>query len=124
MSKFRKLVAILCLTITLGYAAIVLLLRAIPPRTETFESAHSFGELPPIMCFTKDSVFNVGSAKELDAFPNIGEVLSQRIIDYREIWGDYRIPEDLTLVKGIGEKRMNGMMAVLEEELVPQYPGE
>ena len=124
MSKFRKLVAILCLTITLGYAATVLLLRAIPPRPETFESAHSLGELPPIMCFAEDSVFNVGSAKELDAFPNIGEVLSQRIIDYREIWGDYRIPEDLTLVKGIGEKRMNGMMAVLEEELVPQYPGE
>ena len=124
MSKFRKIVAALCLIVTLGYAAIVLLEKAIPPRPETYASVHSLGKLPPIMCFTTDSVFNVGSAEELDAFPDIGEVLSQRIIDYRAIWGDYRIPEDLTLVKGIGEKRMNGMMAVLEEEMVPQYPGE
>ena len=124
MSKFRKIIAALCLIVTLGYAAIVLLEKAIPPTPETYASIHSLSELPPIMCFTADSVFNVGSAEELDAFPDIGEVLSRRIIDYREIWGDYRIPEDLTLVKGIGEKRMNGMMAVLEEELVPKYPGE
>ena len=124
MSKFRKIIAALCLVVTLGYAAIVLLEVAIPPRAENYASIHSLGELPPIMCFAPDSVLNVGSAEELDAFPDIGEVLSQRIIDYREIWGDYRIPEDLTLVKGIGEKRMNGMMAVLEEELVPKYPGE
>ena len=124
MSKFRKIIAALCLIVTIGYAAIVLLGKAIPPRPEAYASIHSLGELPPIMCFAPDSVFNVGSAEELDAFPDIGEVLSQRIIDYRAIWGDYRIPEDLTLVKGIGEKRMNGMMAVLEEELVPKYPGE
>ena len=124
MSKFRKIIAALCLTVTLGYAAIVLLEKAIPPRPETYAAVHSLGELPPIMCFAPDSVYNVGSAEELDAFPDIGEVLSLRIIDYRAIWGDYRIPEDLTLVKGIGEKRMNGMMAVLEEELVPKYPGE
>ena len=124
MSKFRKIIAALCLIVTLGYAAIVLLEKAIPPTPETYASIHSLSELPPIMCFTADSVFNVGSAEELDAFPDIGEVLSRRIIDYRAIWGDYRIPEDITLVKGIGEKRMNGMMAVLEEELVPKYPGE
>ena len=124
MSKFRKIIAALCLIVTLGYAAIVLLEKAIPPRPETYASVHSLSELPSIMCFTADSVFNVGSAEELDEFPDIGEVLSRRIIDYRAIWGDYRIPEDLTLVKGIGEKRMNGMMAVLEEELVPKYPGE
>ena len=124
MPKFRKIIAALCLIITLGYAAIVLLEKAIPPRPETYASVHSLGELPQMMCFTSESVFNVGSAQELDALPNIGEVLSQRIIDYRAIWGDYRIPEDLTLVKGIGETRMNGMMAVLEEKLVPKYPGE
>ena len=122
--KIRKAVYLLCMLLCLGYAAAVLLAEVIPPKPDAYKSVHSFGELMPIMSFSDDSVFNVGTAEELDRFPNIGKVLSQRIIEYREKWGNYRIPEDLTLVKGIGEKTMNGIMAVLEEALVPRYPGE
>ena len=114
MSKIRKWVVAMCLIIALGYAAIVLFDRVLPAPKEKFKAAYALGELPPMMCFTSDSVFNIGSAKELDALPNIGKVLSQRIIDYRELWGDYRIPEDLTLVKGIGEKTMLKMLERLK----------
>ena len=124
MSKVRKVIAAICVVYALAYTATVLIMTKVPPKPENYKSAYTFGELQPMQCFTPDSVFNVGSAKELDEFPNIGKVLSQRIVEYREIWGDYRIPEDLTLVKGIGEKTMDGILEVLEEPLVPKMPWE
>ena len=46
---------------------------------------------------------NTASAEDLTLLDGIGEVLSKRIIAYREENGPFQQPEDLLNVKGIGK---------------------
>lgn len=52
---------------------------------------------------------NTVSAQELEALPGIGEVLAQRIVDYRETYGAYQSIIDLKNVEGIGDKRFEAI---------------
>ena len=54
----------------------------------------------------------------LDKLPGIGEVLAERIIEFRSEVGLFRLPEDLMMVKGIGEKKFADIMEALNEPLV------
>lgn len=48
---------------------------------------------------------NLGSKEDFIKLPGIGEVLSQRILDYREEKGGFKSIEDLKNVSGIGDKK-------------------
>ncbi len=49
---------------------------------------------------------NTASVSVLQTLPTIGQVLAQRIVDHRNENGNFTAPEDLLMVEGIGEKRL------------------
>jgi competence protein ComEA len=53
-----------------------------------------------------EGVVNVNTAglDELALLPQVGASIAQRIIDFREENGNFKSPEDLLLVRGIGDK--------------------
>ena len=48
---------------------------------------------------------NRASAEELIKLPGIGEVMSRRIIDYREHHGPFRRPAEIIIIEGFSEKK-------------------
>ena len=50
---------------------------------------------------------NSATAAELDALPGVGEVIAQRIVDYRTANGPFATVEDLIDVSGIGPSTMD-----------------
>lgn len=49
---------------------------------------------------------NTATSQELQTLRGIGPVIAQRIIEYRRISGEFSTVDDLTNVKGIGEKTL------------------
>jgi competence ComEA-like helix-hairpin-helix protein len=48
---------------------------------------------------------NRATAAELSQLPGIGEVMSHRIVEYRERHGAFRRPEEIIIVEGFSEKK-------------------
>lgn len=49
---------------------------------------------------------NTATAEELMELDGVGEVIAQRILEYRETYGSFHSVDELLNVKGIGEKRL------------------
>ena len=61
----------------------------------------------------RDVPVNINTADvfELTQLPGIGEVLAQRIVDYRSAHGPFTAVEQLTHVEGIGEGKLEAILA-------------
>lgn len=53
---------------------------------------------------------NTASVLELSTLPTIGDVIAQRIVDYRTEHGPFQSVGQLTAVEGIGEKRLEAIL--------------
>ena len=49
---------------------------------------------------------NTATAKQLQLLPGIGEVIAQRIVDYRTESGPFKSVDDLLNVSGIGDAKL------------------
>jgi competence protein ComEA len=71
----------------------------IPSKNNTVEATQLNGQLTL-------TDFNQLSANELETIDGIGEVISQRIVDYREANGPFAKISDLLNVNGIGDSKL------------------
>lgn len=76
-------------TLTLSLALFALALAAVP-------------------ALAADEVVNINDADagQLSLLPRIGPALAERIVEFRDENGKFSSPDDLMLVRGIGEKTM------------------
>ncbi len=75
--------------------------------TLSTKSKESTAEMKPVAGIANLSV-NINSAEksELMKLPKIGPVTAERIIRFREDFGNFHVIEDLSKVKGIGSKTL------------------
>ena len=52
---------------------------------------------------------NTATADELMKLPGIGEVMSRRIIEYRERHGPFRRPQDVIIIEGFSERKYRAL---------------
>lgn len=65
-------------------------------------------EKKPLLRSQKINI-NTALPADLMQLPGVGEVMAERIIEYREQNGNFKNPIDLMKVKGIGEKKFEKM---------------
>ena len=75
-TQVKRLVALVCVLATAALLLLPVLPKVFPVAPKHYRSVHPVSPVAPLMGFGPDSVFNVGTAAEIDVFPGIGEVYS------------------------------------------------
>ena len=100
IAKLRVIVLILILVaeICVGLAC------AKMPRSESGpeQLAISNGVTPSVNV-------NTASAEELEKLPGIGKVIAERIVSHRALYGPFRRPEHLMMVRGVSDKKFRAI---------------
>ena len=67
-------------------------------------------------------VFNKANQQELEDLPGIGPVLAQRILLKRQALGRFSTINDILLVSGIGQAKLNALLEAMQNTVVNSRP--
>lgn len=84
-----------------------------PPHSAGGTGAGKPQKLSPAYLAGHPVNLNSATAEQLQALPGVGPVMADRIIAYRQENGRFQTPDDLENVKGIGDKKMAKLHALV-----------
>lgn len=109
------------LAILLVASSFVLVMIGVLIGRSTTDQIHSISTKPTASSFVSGTPattvgllnINTATAAELSELPGIGEILAQRIVDYRTEHGPFTSVDQLTAVEDIGPKRLEDIRELI-----------
>lgn len=104
MNSRERVVVFGLIAVMLTGAALSFVRRQLMRNRPSIEVGIVSSESIKLSSFPLD--LNRATARQLEALPGIGPVLSQRIVEYRGVYGKFQNVSDLLKITGIGPKRL------------------